>query len=181
MTLGICAQRDVAEALAIQLGLPLVDAASYPEFPILEERVSARFLRESRALPVREDEAELALAMVDPTDDYTINAFEMVTGRSVRPMVAIPPSSCGKERLYGAASPRAADRPATSRRRLRACVHADSSARSRVRSPGVRWCRYTPTAGDASLPSNRPSDRLIVRYRSTRPHEFIPAAAALRR
>ena len=103
VTLGVCSQRDVAEALAAQLGLPLVDATSYPEFPILEERVSARFLRESRALPVREDESELALAMVDPTDDYTINAFEMVTGRAVRPMVAIPTElEAAMERLYGA-------------------------------------------------------------------------------
>jgi general secretion pathway protein E len=103
VTLGVCAQRDVAEALAAQLGLPLVDAKSYPEFPILEERVSARFLRESRALPVREDESELALAMADPTDEYTINAFEMVTGRAVRPMVAIPTElEAAMERLYGA-------------------------------------------------------------------------------
>ena len=42
VTLGICAQRDVAEALAVQLGFPLLDATGYPEFPILEERVSAR-------------------------------------------------------------------------------------------------------------------------------------------
>jgi general secretion pathway protein E len=103
VTLGVCSQRDVAEALATQLGLPLVDASSYPEFPILEERVSARFLRESRALPVREDESELVLAMADPTDDYTINAFEMVTGRAVRPMVAIPTElEAALERLYGA-------------------------------------------------------------------------------
>ncbi len=53
VTLGVVAQRDVAEALAAQLGLPLVEAAGYPELPILEERVSARFLRESRALPLR--------------------------------------------------------------------------------------------------------------------------------
>ena len=45
VTLGLVAQRDVAEALAAQLALPLVDASGYPEFPILEERVSARFLR----------------------------------------------------------------------------------------------------------------------------------------
>ncbi len=102
VTLGLCAQRDVAEALAAQLGLPLVDGAGYPEFPILEERVSARFLREARALPVKEDEAELALAMADPTDSYTIGAFEMVTGRSVRPMVAIPTElEAALERLYG--------------------------------------------------------------------------------
>ena len=102
VTLGLCAQRDVAEAIATKLDLPLVDASGYPEFPILEERVSARFLRESRALPVREDETELALAMADPTDTYTIGAFEMVTGRSVRPMVAIPTElEAALERLYG--------------------------------------------------------------------------------
>ncbi len=103
VTLGLCAQRDVAEALAHQLGLPLVDATGYPEFPILEERVSARFLRQSHALPIREDETELVLAMADPTDGYTINAFEMVTGRTVRPMVAIPTElETALERLYGA-------------------------------------------------------------------------------
>ena len=103
VTLGLCAQRDVAEALSLQLTLPLVDASGYPEFPILEERVSARFLREARALPVREDEEELGLAMADPTDAYTIGAFEMVTGRAVRPMVAIPTElDAALERLYGA-------------------------------------------------------------------------------
>ena len=103
VTLGLCAQRDVAEALSLQLALPLVDANGYPEFPILEERVSARFLREARALPVREDEVELTLAMADPTDAYTIGAFEMVTGRAVRPMVAIPTElEAALERLYGA-------------------------------------------------------------------------------
>jgi general secretion pathway protein E len=102
VTLGVVAQRDVAEALATQLALPLVDAGGYPEFPILEERVSARFLRESRALPVSEDETELVLAMADPTDTYTIGAFEMVTGRAVRPLVAIPTElEAALERLYG--------------------------------------------------------------------------------
>jgi general secretion pathway protein E len=103
VTLGVCAQRDVAEALAVQFDLPLLDAKGYPEFPILEERVSPRFLREARALPVREDEHELALAMADPTDAYTIGAFGMVTGREVKPLVAIPTElEAALERLYGA-------------------------------------------------------------------------------
>jgi general secretion pathway protein E len=102
VTLGVVAQRDVAEALALQLHLPLVDGGSYPEFPILEEQVSSRFLRETRALPLREDETEVALAMADPTDGYTIGALEMVTGRTVRPMVAIPTElEAALERLYG--------------------------------------------------------------------------------
>jgi general secretion pathway protein E len=103
VSLGVVAQRDVAEALAAQLGLPLIEASGYPEMPILEERVSARFLRESRALPLAEDEEELALAMADPTDSYTMNAFEMVTGRKVKPQVAIPTElEAALERLYGA-------------------------------------------------------------------------------
>ena len=102
VTLGIVSQRDVAEALAAQLELPLVEAAGYPELPILEERISARFLREARALPLSEDEHEVALAMADPTDSYTITAFEMVTGRKVRPLVAIPTElEAALERLYG--------------------------------------------------------------------------------
>ena len=102
VTLGVVAQRDVADALAAQLALPLVDVASYPEFPILEERVSTRFLRETRVMPLREDDAEVALAMADPTDEYTIGAFRMVTGRAVKPMVAIPGElEAAFERLYG--------------------------------------------------------------------------------
>jgi general secretion pathway protein E len=103
VTLGLVAHRDVAEALATQLDLPLVEANGYPELPILEERVSARFLRQACALPLAEDEHELSLAMSDPTDSYTIHAFEMVTGRRVRPLVAIPTElEAALERLYGA-------------------------------------------------------------------------------
>ena len=41
--------------------------------------------------------------MADPTDEYTVNAFEMVTGRKVRPQVAIPTElEAALERLYGA-------------------------------------------------------------------------------
>ena len=103
VTLGLVAQRDVAEALASQLDLPLVEAAAYPELPILEELVSARFLRDACAMPLAEGEHELTLAMADPTDSYTINAFEMVTGRKVRPQVAIPTElEAALDRLYGA-------------------------------------------------------------------------------
>jgi len=102
VTLGIVAPRDVADALATQLGMPLLDLAGYPELPVLEERVSARFLRDAHALPVREDSDELVLAMADPTDDYAMEAFAMVTGRRVRPMVAVPGElDAALERLYG--------------------------------------------------------------------------------
>src|SRR5450830_991270 len=53
VTLGLVAQREVTDALAQQLGLDVIEANAYPEFPILEERVSPRFLRQSHALPIK--------------------------------------------------------------------------------------------------------------------------------
>ncbi|QTN26121.1 type II secretion system ATPase GspE [Rhodoferax sp. AJA081-3] len=99
---GFAAERDVVEALSIQMDVPVVPLASYPELPILEERVSVRFIKESRALPLLEDEAQLVLAMVDPADEYVRNAFRLVTGRNIVPQLAVPSEmDAAFERLYG--------------------------------------------------------------------------------
>jgi general secretion pathway protein E len=101
VTLGMVASRDVATALAQQQNVAYIDAAQFPEVPILEERISARFLQEHRALPLKEDAEELALVMADPTDTYAIKAFEMVTGRRVKPLLGVPADIDGAvERLY---------------------------------------------------------------------------------
>ncbi len=99
---GFAAERDVVEALASQWDLPVVPLASYPELPILEERVSIRFIKESRVVPLLEDEAQLVLAMVDPSDAYVLNAFRLVTGRNVVAQLAVPSElEAAFERLYG--------------------------------------------------------------------------------
>ena len=99
---GFASERDVIEALAYQLALPVVSLAAYPELPILEERVSVRFLKESKALPLLEDDDQLVLAMVDPLDEYVLNAFRMVTGRQVVAQLAVPSElDAAFERLYG--------------------------------------------------------------------------------
>ncbi|KAB2841965.1 MAG: type II secretion system protein GspE, partial [Burkholderiales bacterium] len=102
ITLGLVSERDVMEALAEQLALPLLEAKSFPELPILEERVSHRFLKEARVLPVREDESEVVLAMADPLDHYAIDAFRLVTQREVKPALGLPNEiDAALERLYG--------------------------------------------------------------------------------
>jgi general secretion pathway protein E len=89
-TLGLVAEREVHAALAEQFGLPLADPADYPQIPILEERASLRFLKESRVLPLHEDEHKLVLAMADPHDAYVIDAFRLLTGREVGVVLAPP-------------------------------------------------------------------------------------------
>ncbi len=101
-TLGLVAPIDIAEALSELYQVPLVRADKFPELPVLEERVSPRFLREARALPLQETEEELLLAMADPGDEYTIDAFAMATGKKVVPSVALPSElEAALERLYG--------------------------------------------------------------------------------
>ncbi len=101
VTLGMAASRDVAVARAEEMGVAYVEAGQFPEIPILEERISARFLQEHRALPLKEDADELVLAMAEPQDAYAIKAFEMVTGRRVRAVLGVPADiDAAVERLY---------------------------------------------------------------------------------
>lgn len=102
ITLGAITAQDIARTLATQLGYSILGADGYPEIPILEERVSIRFLKEAQTLPVHEDEASVLLAMADPTDRYTIDAFRVLTGRKIVPVVAVKDElEAAFERLYG--------------------------------------------------------------------------------
>src|SRR5438876_9727143 len=85
LRLGMVSGRDLADALAEQLDLPLASAADFPELPLMEERLSSKFLRDAQAVPLREDDEELALAIADPTDSFVLNAVQMAAGKRVRP------------------------------------------------------------------------------------------------
>jgi general secretion pathway protein E len=102
LRLGMVSGRDLADALAEQLDLPLAGATDFPELPLLEERLSSKFLRDAQAVPLREDEEELALAIADPTDSYVLSAVQMASGKRVRAYIAAPNEiDAALERLYG--------------------------------------------------------------------------------
>jgi general secretion pathway protein E len=102
LKLGLVSERDVADALSRQLGLPVVEPADYPDVPLLEGQVSARFLKEAQVLPIAEDEGRVVLAMADPEDRYAIQAVELSTSKTVVPRVALPSDmEAAFERAYG--------------------------------------------------------------------------------
>jgi len=103
LKLGLVSERDVAEAFAVQCGLPLVKAGEYPDLPVFENGgVSSRFLKEYRIMPLREDEQSLVLAMANPMDTYAITAIQLASGKQVLPRVAAPSDiEAAYERLYG--------------------------------------------------------------------------------
>jgi len=100
--LGLISERDLAEAVARHLGLALVGPRDYPDLPVLEDKIGARFLRDSHVLPLAAESDELALAMVDPLNQFAIDAVRLIVGRPVRPCVAVPAElEAAIDRLFG--------------------------------------------------------------------------------
>ena len=100
--LGLVSERDLAEALAAQLQLPLVRPADYPDTPVLDREVSPRFFKDARAIPLAEEAQGLVVALANPTDEYVLGALRLATGKAILPRVAIPSElEVAFERLYG--------------------------------------------------------------------------------
>lgn len=88
--LGLVNERGLADAFAVLLEWPLAAAEHYPTEPVLPERLSAKFLRQARAVPLEVDGDKLHLAMANPLDRFTPAAVSAATGLKVIPEVAVP-------------------------------------------------------------------------------------------
>lgn len=85
---GFCASRDVLAALSEQLGIRLVAIEGPPAVSPETEKLSPRFLRQFRCLPVALAESTLTLAMADPLDFETLGAVQSFTGLNIEPVLA---------------------------------------------------------------------------------------------
>jgi general secretion pathway protein E len=88
--LGLVSERGLAEALAQLIAAPLVAAADYPDEPLFLDRLTPKFLRRTRVLPIAATENRAILAMADPLDTFTRNAVAAAIGRPVMIAVAVP-------------------------------------------------------------------------------------------
>ncbi|MCH8198342.1 MAG: Flp pilus assembly complex ATPase component TadA, partial [Proteobacteria bacterium] len=102
--LGMITEGDMAAILAVRLHMPLVAAADYPDEPVLDQEVSARFLKETRIVPLADTPEGLVLAMADPLDSYAMRAMELIAAKPVIPRIGIPAEvESAIERIYGGA------------------------------------------------------------------------------
>src|SRR5215472_1588959 len=88
--LGMIDERDMAECLAQFLGVPLAAPDDYPAARCGPAGLTPEFLTRAYALPLRETDDGLVLAMADPTDDYTLKAVRLAARGAVLPWVAVP-------------------------------------------------------------------------------------------
>ena len=91
LQLGLLTERGLATALADLLGLALVNVERYPNaLPPESDRLSVRFLRDARALPLVIENDTMVVAVVDPLDPFVAQAIAKATGRPVKLEVAVP-------------------------------------------------------------------------------------------
>ena len=90
LQLGLVTERGLADSYCALLGLRLATVERYPAEPLLPERLTARFLREVRALPVAVEQATLVVACADPLDGFVPAAIAAATSHPVRVEVAVP-------------------------------------------------------------------------------------------
>nr|WP_200329612.1 type II secretion system ATPase GspE [Thiocystis violacea] len=99
--LGLVSERDMAVGMSEVLGLPLVNAAAFPEEPIREDLFTLRFLKDARVLPVAEDDSRLQVAFANPVDDFVVTAVGMAADKPVTAAIALPTEiETAIERLY---------------------------------------------------------------------------------
>ncbi len=101
--LGLAGERDVAEALARELGLAVATPADFPDAPLLDGKLGQKFLKHAAVLPLADAADALHVAMADPLDGFALRAMEMACGKKVLPRAALPSElEAAHARLYEA-------------------------------------------------------------------------------
>ncbi|NHN90759.1 type II secretion system protein GspE [Acetobacter sicerae] len=92
LQLGLLSERQLAQAYAEFLDLSVAPSEIYEdlEFPPCAERLSPRFLRHARCLPLAIEGQTLFLIMADPLDHFTRRSIEMATDLEVSLLVGVP-------------------------------------------------------------------------------------------
>ncbi len=100
--LGLVSEKDVAEAEAELLDLPLLRTADFPDEVPQIEGISVRFLKQNLILPIAEDDDGLTVVMANPTDEFSMRALKMASGKTIKPQVGIASEvENGIEKLLG--------------------------------------------------------------------------------
>jgi len=108
--LGLVSDRDMANIQSRLTGFPLLDEKEIPDIPILTDLLSAKFLQDAYILPIDETEEHLVIAMVDPGDEFTIQAIELASRKPLLIKIATTTQiDNALDRLYGDGNTRLAD------------------------------------------------------------------------
>jgi len=99
--LGLVSEQAMASAIAEATGLRVASPADFPDEALAADRLSPRFLRDARALPLRDNGTAIEVAFVDPLSPFAQRALCFALERAVIPLVARPSDlDVALDRLY---------------------------------------------------------------------------------
>lgn len=81
--LGLCSELDVANAFVESGQFEKVLPDSYPVEMQLPESVSLRFLKQFHVIGLNHDAQSMTVAMMDPEDQFVLDALKLATGKQV--------------------------------------------------------------------------------------------------
>ncbi|BBL58737.1 type II secretion system ATPase GspE [Methylomonas koyamae] len=81
--LGLCSDNDIANNFVAATGIQRAAAAHYPPQSPLPDHISQRFLKQHHAVGLTADEQQIEIAVMDPMDDYVVQALQLATGKTV--------------------------------------------------------------------------------------------------
>ncbi len=100
--LGLVSERDVAEAEAHLLDLPLIRTTDLPEEVPELPGIAVRFLKQYQILPIAETDDDLTVIMANPRDEFAVRSLSMASGKNIIRQVGIASEvENGIEKLLG--------------------------------------------------------------------------------
>jgi type IV pilus assembly protein PilB len=101
---GYVGEVDLVRILAEHFGLDFVDLEERPIDPSAVQSVKESFARYHQLLPIGHDNGQLLVAMVNPTNVFSLDDVRSVTGKEVRALMAEPGQLLRAiDRVWGAA------------------------------------------------------------------------------
>ncbi len=86
--LGLVSELALTAAIADATGLRIATSADFPLEPVAADRLSPKYLRQARAVPLREGPTAIEVAFVDPISTSARRALSFALGRQVSALVA---------------------------------------------------------------------------------------------
>ncbi len=86
--LGILGERELADFLSAQYGVPWMSLTDYEIDPKVVELVPRAFASKHTAIPVQRAGSTLVVAMADPSNIYAIDDLKFITNLNVEPVVS---------------------------------------------------------------------------------------------
>jgi len=88
VNLGLATEDEIAQALSLQLGIPLVDLTNTPVEPQAIELIPEKVARKHLIVPISLDERDLHVAMADPLSFEAFEDVRFASGYTIKTTIA---------------------------------------------------------------------------------------------